>query len=74
MNTEHLIQFLARGVEPAQRQRPLRAFLATLTGGLLIAILLVVTAIGMRPDIGVAIAPVLLKALSRRLASALHCP
>lgn len=62
MKTDDLIDMLARGVEPAERPNWARRMAMTLAGGLIVAALLVVLTIHMRPDIGTALWPVLLKA------------
>jgi len=62
MKTDRLIKFLALDAEPLQPPRPMRAALAAISLGLLIAIALTAAALRMRPDIGAALAPVLLKA------------
>src|SRR5262245_32259449 len=62
MKTSDLIDMLARGVEPADRPRWRMRMMLTLFGGLAIAMALVVTFIGTRPDIGTATWAVLMKA------------
>ena len=62
MKTDDLIDMLAKNVEPAQQQRLRLRMLGTLIAGLAIAVALVVTFMGLRPDIGVATWAVLLKA------------
>jgi hypothetical protein len=62
MKTDDLIDMLAKNVEPADRPRWRMRMMLTLLAGLAIAVALVVTFIGMRPDIGTAAWPVLLKA------------
>ena len=62
MKTDHLIDMLARGTEPEQRKSHPMRLVMTLLAGLLIAALVTVLVIGMRPDIGVALMPVLMKA------------
>ncbi len=62
MKTDDLIDMLAKKVEPAERPHwPMRMTL-TLLAGLAIAAALVLTFMHMRPDIGTATWPVLLKA------------
>lgn len=62
MKTERLIDFLARGAEPEARKSVALRMLITLGAGLIMAVAAIVLVLGMRPDIGVAIAPVLAKA------------
>jgi hypothetical protein len=62
VKTDHLIDMLARGVEPAERGKRVRDLALVLVLGLLIAVL-GVSFIGIRPDIVVAPMPVMLKAL-----------
>ena len=62
MKTDDLIDMLARNVEPAERPRWRMRMMATLLAGLAIAVALVVTFMGLRPDIGAATWAVLLKA------------
>lgn len=74
MKTEHLIDVLARGVEPAQRPRWRRQLAVTALVGLAVAILLTVIGLGVRPDIGAARMPVMMKALFSALAAAIMLP
>jgi len=62
MKTDDLIEALARGDEPVAAPKPNRRMALTLLAGLAIAGALVMVSVGLRPDIGVALAPVLLKA------------
>jgi hypothetical protein len=62
MKTDDLIDMLARNVEPEQRPKWRMRMMLTLLVGFAIALALVVTFIGMRPDIGTATWAVLLKA------------
>lgn len=62
MKTEELATVLAQGEGPAARPRALRALALAAAGGLALAIFLVAAAIGMRPDIGTAMMPVMWKA------------
>src|SRR5215831_1542796 len=62
MKTDDLIDMLAKHVEPSERPRWRMRMMATLAAGLAVAIALVITFIGMRPDIGTATWAVLLKA------------
>ena len=72
MKTDHLIDMLARGVEPAERPRWVRRFVLTLVVGLAAAVLIVAIGIGVRPDLGAARMPVMMKAMfSAAVAAAL---
>ncbi len=62
MRTDQLIEFLAKGVEPERRVHHGRRMALTLAAGLAVAILLTILSIGVRPDMGAAIMPVLMKA------------
>jgi hypothetical protein len=62
MKTDDLIDMLARNVEPAERPNWRMRMVLTLLGGLALAAALVLTFMGMRPDIGTATWAVLLKA------------
>lgn len=62
MKTDQLIDMLARGVEPAERPKWAQRMAVTLIAGLVIAGVAVALTIGVRPDIGTAIWPVLAKA------------
>lgn len=74
MNTDDLINILARGVEPAERPRWRRKLAMTLLAGLAVAVLLVVIGLGVRPDIGAARMPIMMKALFSALAAAVMLP
>jgi hypothetical protein len=74
MRTERLIEVLARGVEPEQRPRWARRLVLTLLVGLGAGILLVALWLGVRPDIGVARMPVMMKALFSAAAAAAILP
>ena len=63
MKTDDLIDALARGVEPAERPRWRRNLAITLLAGLVAAALLVAIWLGVRPDIGAARMPVMMKAM-----------
>ena len=72
MKTDHLIDMLARGVEPAERPRWARQLALTLVVGLAAAVLIVALWIGVRPDLGSARMPVMMKAMfSAAVAAAL---
>jgi hypothetical protein len=73
MKTSDLITMLSRGVEPENSKWRMRMAL-TLLAGLAIAAALVVAFMGMRPDIGTATLPVLLKAGFSALAAACVLP
>ncbi len=62
MKTEDLIAMLSQGVEPAERPHQLRRLALTLGVGLAVAALLLIIGLGVRPDIGVSMMPVSLKA------------
>lgn len=74
MKTDDLIHMLARGVEPAERQSYLGKLALTLAAGLAIALIVTALVFGMRPDIGVATMPVLMKAGFSALAAAVVLP
>jgi hypothetical protein len=61
VKTEQLIDFLAKGAGPGERSQYLWRVALTLAAGLSAAVV-VVLFVGMRPDIGAAITPVLMKA------------
>jgi len=74
MKTDRLIDMRARHLEPAERARWRMRMMATLAAGLAIAAALVVTFMGMRPDIGTATSSVLLKAAFAAAAAASILP
>ncbi len=74
MKTDHLIDMLARGVEPAERPRWMRRMALTLAVGLTAAVLIVALWIGVRPDLGVARMPVMMKAMFSAAAAAMMLP
>lgn len=74
MNTDQLIDLLAKNVEPAERPRWARRLLVTLLVGLAVAVLLLVIGFGVRPDIGAARMPVMLKAMFSAAAAAAALP
>ena len=74
MKTDQLIDVLARGVEPAERPRWRRNIVITLLAGLVVAVLLVAIGLGVRPDIGTARMPVMMKAIFSALAAAVILP
>jgi hypothetical protein len=74
VKTDHLIDMLARGVEPAERPRWVRRLALTLVVGLLAAVLIVALWIGVRPDLGAARMPVMMKAMFSAAAAAMILP
>jgi hypothetical protein len=74
VKTDDLINVLARGVEPADRPAWKRSLLLTVLVGLVVAGVLVAIGLGVRPDIGVARMPVMMKALFSALVAALILP
>ena len=74
MKTDHLIDMLARGVEPAERPRWKRRMVMTLLVGLVVAVLLVAIGLGVRPDIGAARMPIMMKAMFSALCAAVILP
>lgn len=74
MKTEDLINVLASGVEPAERPRWRFNLAITLLVGLVVAVLLVAIGLGVRPDIGTARMPVMMKALFSALCAAVILP
>jgi hypothetical protein len=74
MKTQSLIDMLAKGGEPAARPRWAARLGVTLAVGLLIAVLLTVIGLGVRPDIGAARMPVMMKALFAAAAAAVILP
>lgn len=74
MKTEHLIDMLAQGVEPAERPRAMLGLALTLVVGLAAALLIIALWFGVRPDIGAAHMPVMMKALFAAAAAAVMLP
>lgn len=74
MKTDELINVLARGVEPAEKPRWRRRLAVTVGVGLCVAVLLVAIGLGVRPDIGAARMPVMMKALFAAVAAAVMLP
>lgn len=74
MKTEDLISALSRGIEPAERPRWRMNLAITLLVGLVVAAALVAIGLGVRPDIGTARMPVMMKALFSALAAAVILP
>ncbi len=74
MKTDRLIDMLAKGVEPAQKTESRRRVALTAVAGLSVAILIVAIGAGVRPDIGAALTPVLMKAGFAACAAAIVLP
>lgn len=74
MKTDDLINVLARDVEPAEKPRWAGKLTATIIAGLVVAVLLVAIGLGVRPDIGAARMPVMMKAMFSALAAAVILP
>ncbi|MGE0741250.1 MAG: NrsF family protein [Hyphomonadaceae bacterium] len=74
MKTDELIDLLARNVEPAERPRWRRRMALTLLAGLAVAVALVAIGLGVRPDIGAARMPIMMKALFSAFAAAVMLP
>ena len=74
MKTEHLIDALASGVEAAERPRWRRNLAITLVVGLVVATALVAIGLGVRPDIGAARMPVMMKAMFSAACAAVVLP
>jgi hypothetical protein len=74
VKTDLLIDVLARGVEPAERPRWRRRLAVTLLVGLVVAVLLVAIGLGVRPDIGTARMPIMMKAMFSALCAAVILP
>jgi len=74
VKTDHLIDALARNVEPAEKSRWGGKLAITIVAGLGIAALLVAIGLGVRPDIGAARMPVMMKAMFAAFAAAVMLP
>ena len=74
MKTDDLINALSRGVEPAARPRWRMKMAITLIAGLIVAAVLVAIGLGVRPDIGTARMPIMMKSLFAALAAAVILP
>lgn len=74
MKTEQLIDMLARGVEPAERPRWARRLALSLALGLAAAMALLFIGLQVRPDIGAAPMPVMMKAMFSAAAAAAALP
>jgi hypothetical protein len=74
VKTEELIEALARGAEPVEKPRWRMRLAITALVGLAVAVALVAIWLGVRPDIGVARMPVMMKALFAALCAAVMLP
>lgn len=74
MKTDQLIDALARGAGPAERPRWGQHMAMTIAVGLVVAIVLVAIGMGVRPDIGTARMPVMMKAMFSAFAAAVMLP
>jgi len=74
VKTDDLINALSRSVEPAEKPRWRMNLAITLIVGLIVAAALVAIGLGVRPDIGAARMPVMMKALFSALAAAAILP
>lgn len=74
MKTDDLIDALARNVEPAEKPRWAGKLAITIAAGLAVAALLVAIGLGVRPDIGAARMPVMMKAMFAAFAAAVMLP
>lgn len=74
MKTDQLIDMLAKNVEPAERPKLMGRLLMTLGVGLLVGVVLVALSVGVRPDLGEARMPVMMKAMFSAAAAAMFLP
>lgn len=74
MKTDQLIEMLSRGAEPAAKPRGALRLALTLAVGLVAGVVLLVIGVGVRPDIGVAMMPVMMKAGFAALVAAIVLP
>lgn len=74
MKTDDLINVLARDAEPAEKPRWAGRLAATIIAGLVVAAVLVAIGLGVRPDIGAARMPVMMKAMFAAFAAAVVLP
>lgn len=74
MKTDDLINALSRGVEPVEKPRWRMNLAITLIAGLVVAAALVAIGLGVRPDIGTARMPIMMKATFAALAAAVILP
>lgn len=74
MKTDQLIEMLSRHDEPAPKPRQWIRIFVTLSVGLTAGVAMLAIGIGVRPDIGIAMAPVLMKAGFAALVAAIILP
>ncbi len=74
MKTDKLIEMLARGDDPTPQSRSLLRLALTLGAGLAVSVTLLALWLGVRPDIGVAMMPVMMKAAFSAAAAAAALP
>lgn len=74
MKTDQLIDLLAKNVEPAERPRWVRRLALTLAVGLAAGVFIIAVWLGVRPDLGAARMPVMLKAMFAAAAAAVILP
>lgn len=74
MKTDDLINALSRGVEPTERPRWRMKMAITLIAGLIVSAALVAIGLGVRPDIGTARMPIMMKSMFAALAAAVILP
>jgi hypothetical protein len=74
VKTDHLIDMLARGVEPADRKKWVWRLVGALAGGLLIAALMLIVMLGVRDDMAAARMPVMWKSMFSAIAAAVALP
>jgi hypothetical protein len=74
VKTDQLIDVLARGVEAAEKPRGRFNLAITLLVGLVVAVAFVAIGLGVRPDIGAARVPVMMKAMFSAVTAAVVLP
>ncbi len=74
MKTDQLIEMLSRHDEPAPKPRQWIRIFVTLGVGLTAGVAMLAIGVGVRPDIGIAMAPVLMKASFAALVAAIILP
>lgn len=74
MKTDKLIEVLSRSDEPAPKTNKALRLAVTLGAGLIVGVIMLVIGVGVRPDIGVAMMPVMMKAGFAALVAALVLP
>lgn len=74
MKTDQLIEVLARGAGPTEKRRWRAQLAVTVLTGLAVAVVLVVIGLGVRPDIGAAPMPIMMKAVFSAFAAAAVLP